>query len=208
MALASVWFGMTSALFERLLASASGVEATGRTSVAAEVAGSMGRAALFDLFLCVALLGIASARLPFGGRWVPALGLLWLTALVGSSLGLLTARLTSHIVSALAGVLVLVVLMASIGGPNRPLPRLNAAARATTAALPTRWTFESLLLTWAGDRADDPEVDPVEPFFPAATDRSGLLACASALLAMLGGAVYLDAVIALSRRRPGWPRRA
>jgi pSer/pThr/pTyr-binding forkhead associated (FHA) protein len=199
LALAAVWFGLTSALFERLLDAATAPGARVRRPVAVDLAWSLGRSAVFDLALCAVLLGITFARVPFDGRWPVAFAVLWLTALIGSALGLALARVLGRLVYALAAAVALVGLLASLGGPNRPLPGLNPVARLAAGALPTRWAFESLLLAWAGDRAEDPVADPVEPFFPAETDRAGPLTCAWALLAMLGGVVYLDGLIALSQ---------
>jgi pSer/pThr/pTyr-binding forkhead associated (FHA) protein len=210
LALAGVWFGLTSALFERLLAASAPGDAepaatrAGVAGYLAELVRSLGLAAIFDLTLCLVLFGIASARIPFPGRWPQTIGTLWLAALVGSAFGLVLARATERLVFALAGAVVLITLMAAIGGPNRALATLNPAARTVAAGLPSRWAFEALLLSWAGERALDPALDPVEPFFPRETERAGMLACALALFALLGAGIYLDALIALTR--PDRPR--
>ena len=164
----------------------------------AELTRSLGCPALLDLIFCGVLLGIVSARAPFDGRWPAAFGIVWLTSLIGSALGLALVRLSGRIVYGLVAALALTMFMALIGGPARPLPVLNPVARLTATMLPTRWAFEALLLLSEGERADV-GVDLIEPFFPAEADRAGTAACATALLAMLGGLVYVDALIVLSR---------
>lgn len=205
----AVWFGMTSALFERLLdAAATHADPRRvRRGLAADLGRSLGRSALFDLFFCAVLMGITSVRMPFAGGRALAFATIWLAALVGSALGMALTRLAGRLVLGLAAAVVLTVLMTVAGGSNRPPSRLDPVSRVVTSALPARWAFESLLLAWAGPRADDPDDDPVEPYFPAETDRAGSAACLTALAAMFGGAVYADAFIALAlaarRPRPG-----
>lgn len=203
LALGAVWFGLTAALFERLLSASSrvGDDERSEARIVLDVALSLGRAAVFDLLLAAVLLAVVSARLPFEGGRLTAFAFLWLAAVVGSALGLALSRVTGRLVHGLAAAVALTVLMAFLASPNRPLPRLHPVARATAAVLPSRWAFEALLLTWAGARANDSRGDPVEPFFPATTDRTGTTACALALCALLIGAVYADVVIALSQAR-------
>ena len=71
--------------------------------------------------------------------------------------------------------------------------------RCVAGALPTRWSFETLLLLNSRGADDDPAADPAEPYFPAETLRVGTRAGATALLAMLVGLLYADALIALGR---------
>jgi pSer/pThr/pTyr-binding forkhead associated (FHA) protein len=194
--LAAVWIGLTSALFDQHLAPRGAENLAGHESLLPELTRSLGRPALLDLILCGVLLGIVSARASFDGRWPAAFGVVWLTSLIGSALGLALVRLSGRIVYGLVAALALTMFMALIGGPARPLPVLTPVARLTAMMLPTRWAFEALLLLSEGARAD---VDLIEPFFPAETDRAGTAACATALVAMLGGLVYIDALIVLSR---------
>jgi len=194
LSVAAVWAGATSALAARLVTAGAG---PGGEPAAAGLWKDLGLAALIDLPVAALLVGAASARFPFAGGWTAALGVVWLTAAVGSALGLALLRVVARTEWALAAAAALTALMATVGGPARPLPAWPVPARGAAAALPARWSFEALLLVSAGDVAAD-------PYFPADTDRAGTTACTTALLAMLGGLVYLDAATALNRRPSAW----
>ncbi len=198
MAVAAVWFGVTAALFERLCSGSSTTAAFSSHGIE-DVVISLGRCALLDTALATVLLLVGTARLSLDGGRITAFVMIFLAALAGSSFTLALIRLMDRLVVALGAVVVLVIFMTLIGGPVRPLPRLNPVARSTTSLLPSRWAFEGLLLNWAGPRAEDAARDPVEPFFPAATDRAGTSSCVTALIAICLGAAYANAVSALSR---------
>jgi hypothetical protein len=140
-------------------------------------------------------------RADLGPAWLGMLGLVWLASMVGSALGPVlasTLRTATLFLPAVALALLLMVL----GGPARPLPTLNTPGRFLASAMPTRWAFEGLLLLSANPATDDLGVDPIEPFFRAETDRMGVFACTSALIAMLLGLVYAAIVIASERASP------
>jgi pSer/pThr/pTyr-binding forkhead associated (FHA) protein len=202
LAVAAVWFGVTAALFERLLARASTAAERGRIGLN-DVGRSLGRTATLDMALAAVLVMVGTARLPLEGGRLAAFALVYLATLVGSALTLALMRLTDRLVIGFAASVALIAVMTLIGGPMRPLPSFHPIVRTASTVLPSRWAFEALLLNWAGANAENSDSDPVEPFFPAATDRTGTTACVTALLAFLLGAIYVDAIIALARSSRG-----
>jgi pSer/pThr/pTyr-binding forkhead associated (FHA) protein len=205
LSLAAVWIGLTAALGIGFLGLIVPGVRPGSRTVAEGVAKSFAFAAAIDLVLCAVVLGIVAFRVPLGAQWPAAWGVLWLTALVGSALGQAVLRLSGQLPVGIAAAAGLIVVMALLGGPSRPLPALGPVGRLAAEALPTRWSFEALLSLSDGGQVGDPAADPVERFFPAESDRSGIAACATALIALIGGLVYADALIALNRAGPPRP---
>jgi hypothetical protein len=156
--------------------------------------------ALLDAGLALVLCGIVGLRSDLGSSWPGMLVLVWLASLAGSALGLALVSALPSLNLVVPCVVVVLVLMV-LGGPIRPLASLNGAGRALAAAVPTRWAFEGLMLLATGEDADNPDGDPVEPFFRAEVDRAGALACGLALAAMAGGWAYAAAVMASMRSR-------
>lgn len=159
---------------------------------------SFGIVAALDFSLAFLLFGVVGLGRGLGSSWPEMFGLVWLTSLAGSAIGMTVAssvRPSAVLPPVVAAILVLMV----IGGPFRPLPSATAPERVAAAAFPARWAFEGLMLIEAGPKVEDPSSDPVQPYFPSETDRMGVPACASALVALALGLVYASAVIASAR---------
>ena len=204
LALAAFWIGLTMGLLERFIVAKSRSEGDSNPAVLWR---SVARTAAIDLAWCGLILGMVAWRAKIGVR-PEAVGVLWLTALIGSALGEALVRWTGRLTYALASAAGLIVVVGVLSWPTQGRPDFGRAGRLAAGVSPVRWSFEALLLLSAGEKADDPAVDPVERYFPAETDRAGSLACATALLAMLGGLVYLVAVTArpeADRWRPAVP---
>jgi pSer/pThr/pTyr-binding forkhead associated (FHA) protein len=212
LAIAALWIGLASALLERLIDRSHLEHSLTLTSAVAGTARAFARPLLIDLVLTSALLGLVVRITPSrpSVEWsqIAVLGLLWLSALVGSALGLAIARLaiarlaTGRIAGLLAALL-LTAVMGAYAGYLRPLPRIGGVERGAIALNPARWSFEALWTLATRGAAGD---DPVERFFPSASDRAGVAASTLALMAMLGGLLYADLLASLcltvAGRRP------
>jgi pSer/pThr/pTyr-binding forkhead associated (FHA) protein len=208
LALGSVWIGLSTGLYEHVLEPGRPADGTtgSKETIAARHLRSLARSSLFGLALCGILLAVVWARFRFAGAFPGAWGALWLASLVGTALGLLLVRLTENLAAGLVAAIGIVVVMGALGGPLRPLPALAPVARMVADVFPARWAFEDLLLITSDNHNQDALNDRAEPFFPAQTLRTGTRACTIALLAMLGGLVYVDVLIVLARAAAQSPR--
>ncbi len=91
--------------------------------------------------------------------------------------------------------------MVILGGILQPQSEMNSPARWCSNAMPSRWSFEGLLLLESVERSKSPtpdvpvanapqapskpSVDIAEAYFPKKTDRMGARACVFALSTML-----------------------
>jgi hypothetical protein len=96
-----------------------------------------------------------------------------------------------------------------LGGQWTPLKRLPPVVRAISGFVPTRWTFEALLLLETYQQpvtvsVPEPDAaagrDVAEEYFPAESERMGVRADALALVTMLIGLAGAIAFISLSPR--------
>jgi hypothetical protein len=205
--LSSLWLGLTTALFERLLRPATPFQPPTVLSAALASLQSLARPALFNLVLCTLLLVLLPN--PLAERHaVLALVLLLLGSLVGSGLGLVISRLAEAPLHGLAVSVFLCAGLGLYGGFVRPLPSLGMVERCVAAFDPARWSFEALSLGAVGDSQGGRPDDPVGAYFPADTERAGVSACVTVLLAMIGGLVYADAFLALTLTPRGQRSRA
>ncbi|SIO39096.1 FHA domain-containing protein [Singulisphaera sp. GP187] len=139
-----------------------------------------------------------------------ALAMLWLGAGVGLTLGLVVATAASRPAVAWILVAFLAVLLWGLGGESRSWLGLPAWARRAAGLNPSRWVFEGLLLN-ASARAPAPAgtlEDLAEPFFSAATDRTGPGAVTLALGALWLGWGAVALFIAAETRPPPAERPA
>ncbi len=197
MALSVFWIGLTWGLFERLVMAKLDRAVDPDRASRAILAQSLIRVPFLDLFACLLVFTAAFARMKLSVE--PAsIGILWLTALIGSALGDALARLTGQWLTSLAAAAWLLMIMGMLSSPAWSFPTLGVVGRVAAESMPTRWAFEGLLDLSAGEAAMDPANDPVERYFPIETDRTGPLACAMALLSMLGALMAFDAIIARS----------
>lgn len=159
---------------------------------------------------CAVLLAIVREGAGLAGPWPPMLGILALAAAVGTALGLLisAAARTSEMAIALLPMTLLPLII--FGGVLRPLHKMHPAIQVACQGVPSRWTFEGLMVLESDRRptAPGPEamgatappavagsLDMAEAFFPAETDRMGPSAAAIALAGTFGLLVALIGVI-------------
>ena len=166
------------------------------------------------LFQCAALLGIVHWGNGLHGSWTVMFGLLTLSSLLGLAIGLAVSALAKTSEVAI-GLLPLILLpMVILGGVMQPPHEMNAPMRWCSNVMPSRWSFEGLLLVESVARpkstaielpgfplvnqpaggvsepASKPipapsQVDIAEAYFPKKTDRAGVISCVGALGAML-----------------------
>jgi pSer/pThr/pTyr-binding forkhead associated (FHA) protein len=157
---------------------------------------------------CAVLLAIVYWGVGLGGPWVAMWVLLAIASTVGLLLGFLAWALVARQQAVALVLLGFFALMIVFGGWLWPLSRSNLPVSLASAAMPSRWTFEGMLLLEAphhrvpanlGDAVAADNPDLAEEFFPADSERMGVRADAMALCSMLIG---LAAATAVSSIKP------
>jgi hypothetical protein len=200
LSLGAVWLGLVASTAHYLDRSAAGSARHGSSPGELSTTLALGAGSL--LLGCGVTFGLVSMRVNLAGDWFSTIALMSLTALAGFSVGRVLIGMTGRLTVATALGLGLFLLMLGPGGPRWPLPALNSILQGVSAALPSRWAFEGLLLLNDSTAAEATAAaeDLAEPYFPAETERMGVTACVSALALMVVGLVLLDVVISLSAR--------
>lgn len=166
------------------------------------------------LVQCLILLSVVHWGNALHGPWLSMLGLLVLSSVVGVALGLAVSAIVKTSEVAIATLPLVLLPMVILGGILQPQHEMNAPMRWCSNAMPSRWSFEGLLLSEAtvrpkspgigmdlaepGNSSDDAPgvpppmstptkqaVDIAELYFPRNTDRMGVRACVFALGTML-----------------------
>ena len=199
--LASLWFGLSTAVFGILL------DPDRPDSGPAADQGSfwLNRALILGglcVLECLLALGVVSAPGGLKGPGLSAFGLVFLGSGVGLGLGFLIVLLAPKPPVAFAALAGLLVALGLFGGGPGSLPRSASVVRLASNAAPSRWAFEGLLVSEAASRpatlpapADAAKADSAvgrdlaEAYFPAEDDRMGPRADAMALGSMLVGLV-------------------
>jgi len=165
---------------------------------------------------CVLVWLVASNMAALEASTLPALGILYLAALVGLALGQVVFALSPRPAFAWASAGLLLVLFWLLGGYRPPLQDQNAWARPIASLLPSRWAFEGLLLLEAGEPeigaagkdAQAEKAGLAEFYFPAGSHRMGSGADALALVLMVIGlsatAVFLSTTSMTARPGQAW----
>ena len=157
---------------------------------------------------CLILLSVVHWGCGLHGPWFPMLGQLVLSSAVGLALGLTVSAIVKTSEVAIALLPLLLLPMVILGGILQPQSEMNSPARWCSNAMPSRWSFEGLLLSEAAERPKSPTVDATianppksseeapsesklapnkpsvdiaEAYFPKKTDRMGVRACVFAL---------------------------
>lgn len=171
---------------------------------------------------CAALLAVVYFGCGLDGSWPPMLVLLWLTALVGTGLGLILSALANTSEVAISLVPLILLPMVILGGIMQPVHKLDRPVEVLAQTMASRWSFEGLLLLESNERpnvqrpvencgqeaspasglraavADSPleteTVDVAEGYFPR-THRANPRHAATVLVAMLAGLVTLIACV-------------
>lgn len=169
------------------------------------------------LLQCAVLLGVVHWGCSLKAPWLPLLGFLMLSSLVGVALGLLVSAIARNSSAAVSLLPVILLLMVILGGAMQPIHRMTDAARVVCSAVPSRWAFEGMLLVESEHQPyfhPSPstippypgfpqerlyEQDMAEYYFPQAEQRSSLATCSGGLAAMLS--IYLLALRLVLRLR-------
>ena len=123
-------------------------------------------------------------------------GVVALTSLVGLFLGLAVSGTVRNLAAAASVLLTAFLAMLALGGSIWTLPEMTSPTRSLANAMPSRWAFEGLLLLQTANHSAPATAEPtenapdnglVERFFPASSERMGVLADSLALGSMLIG---------------------
>ena len=106
---------------------------------------------------CLLMLGIVYPVCNLSSGFVPTLGVLWLTSMVGAAIGLLisSAPFCKTTESAIALLPIVLLPMIGLGGGIKAIYKLPVPAAITSNLIPTRWAFEADLVKDAENRHDD-----------------------------------------------------
>ncbi len=171
---------------------------------------------------CAALLAVVHIGCGLDSGWPPMLVLLWLTALVGTGLGLILSALANTSEVAISLVPLILLPMVILGGIMQPVHKMERPVATLAQTMASRWAFEGLLLLESNARpnvrrpieksaegvtlasgsqlAIDSEpleteiVDMAEPYFPPAS-RTTPRHAATVLVAMMAGLFTLIASV-------------
>jgi len=120
---------------------------------------------------CILLLVIVKQGCRVDAPWPPLLLSLFLSALVGSALGLLISALARSSEVAISLVPLAVLPMVVLGGMMQPVHSMDQPARTLAQIVPSRWAFELAVSTEAQHRPTTTSArtrapDLAEPYFP------------------------------------------
>ena len=194
LSLAAVWFGLSAAVVGLRLDPR---RPEARTSPGFWLARSAILGTIGVVGTALASLAVASL-VGLKGPAASLVGLTSLASLAGLAVGLLIVLMAPRPPLAWGGLAVALVALSLLGGGPVSLPRSVGVVRLASSVSPTRWAFEGLLVTEAEVRqAPAPALggDLAEAYFPAASDRMGPKADATALGAMLVGLIGLGAFL-------------
>jgi hypothetical protein len=195
MNVAAIWFGCSNAAREIV---AEWVVFSRERMVGlrlvAYLASKLGLLSFIGLLQCVLLLLIVKQGCRVDGTWQSLLLPLFLSALVGSTLGLLISAFARSSEVAISLVPLAILPMVVLGGMMQPVHQMEQPARTLAQLVPSRWAFE---LAVAAEAEHRPRVagslqktpDLAEAYFPersrssAATDLAVLAAQVCLLLA-------------------------
>jgi ABC transport system ATP-binding/permease protein len=106
-------------------------------------------AAVLNFFQCLLLLGIVTLACDLRGNFLVALGMLYLSALVGSSIGLCVSAIASTTEAAIATLPLILLPVIALGGGLSPIPEMKGPVPWVATAVPSRWAFEAMFLNEA-----------------------------------------------------------
>ena len=121
---------------------------------------------VIGLIQCLLMLGIVYPICNLSSGFLPTLGILWLTSMVGAAIGLLisSAPFCRTTESAIALLPIVLLPMIGLGGGIKPTYKLpTTAVKLVSNVIPTRWAFEANLINDAENRHDvlKPRTAPV-----------------------------------------------
>ena len=213
LSLAAVWFGLSNAALGNLVPAA-WLRSSSRPSQMFTLASRLIVLADLCLVQCLLLWFMVAGGSSIQAPAVPAIAFLFLDSAIGLCLGLLIVGLAHRPEVVWALIVIVLIPLGLLGGQWTPLHRFPPVIRTLSGFVPTRWTFEGLLLLESYQQpvtVNPSESDTVagrdvaEEFFPAETDRMGVKADALALVTMLIGLAGAVVFISVSSRPDLWP---
>jgi ABC transport system ATP-binding/permease protein len=103
-------------------------------------------AAVLNLFQCLVMLGIVTLFCHLKADFLAVLGILYLSSLVGSAIGLCVSARASTTEAAIAMLPLILLPMIALGGGLTPLKGMGSAMQLVAKIVPSRWAFEANLL--------------------------------------------------------------
>jgi hypothetical protein len=217
LALAAIWLGCSLAVAE-LASGRSSVKQNGIEPAIFATTFTL-RLAILSAFCaggCALLLAIVYWGGGLKGPWQAMWAVVVMTSLIGLFFGLAVSAFVAHsggfppwcIVAAVS--LIAFLPMAALGGWFWPLPTIaSTPVRKAADIMPSRWAFEGLVLLETAEHSPPlsgegsihaENHDPVEPFFPAATERMGARADMMALVSMAIALASVTAFVSWTSR--------
>jgi ABC-type multidrug transport system ATPase subunit len=162
----------------------------------------LGLLSVIGLVQCLLLVAIVRQGCRIEAPWPQLLLCLFLSTLVGSSLGLLISALARSSEVAISLVPLAILPMVVLGGMMQPPHEMEQPARTLAQLVPSRWAFELAIGGEAKQREPNsgrtPPPDLAERYFPA-RNRSSPLTDTAVLLA--NAIVLLTATLSVLRSR-------
>jgi ABC-type multidrug transport system permease subunit len=167
MNIAAIWFGCSNAAREIVAEwTVFSRERMVGLRLAAYLASKVGLLSFIGLAQCSLLIAIVKRGCRIDGPWPRLLLGLFLSALVGSSLGLLISALARSSEVAISLVPLAILPMVVLGGMMQPVHEMDQPARTLAQLVPSRWAFELAVATEAEFRKAG-TFDLAAPYFPA-----------------------------------------
>jgi ABC transport system ATP-binding/permease protein len=179
MGIAALWFGCSNAAREIVAERAIlGRERMVGLRLPAYLASKLTLLGSIGLMQCALLVLIVKLGCRVHSPWLPLLGCLLLSTLVGTALGLLISAIAASSEVAISLVPIAILPMVMLGGMMQPVHGMDQPARTLAQLMPSRWAFELAVATEArhrpltapGTPKKSPEAgdrqDVAEPYFP------------------------------------------
>jgi ABC transport system ATP-binding/permease protein len=106
-------------------------------------------AAVLNFVQCLLLLGIVTLACDLRGNFAVAFGVLYLSSLVGSSIGLCVSAMASTTEAAIATLPLILLPVIALGGGLSPIPEMKGPVPWAATMVPSRWAFEAMFLNEA-----------------------------------------------------------
>lgn len=120
-------------------------------------------AAVLSLFQCATLLGIVTLMCSLQGDFLRTLGILYLSSLVGSALGLCISARASTTEAAIAMLPLILLPIITLSGGITPLNGMSNPMQQVAKVVPSRWAYEANLLVEASEHHGEPAEPPTRP---------------------------------------------
>ena len=103
-------------------------------------------AAALSLFQCICMLGIVTLVCHLKGDFFAVLGILYLSSMVGSAIGLCVSARASTTEAAIAMLPLILLPVIALGGGLTPIHLMTRPMQEVAKIVPSRWAFEANLL--------------------------------------------------------------